>query len=155
MCRLAFSVELSAAAMRSRVLAADLRADAANGIAWVLTRAEIERAGASPDAEFVIEFAPGYYAGAALQGEVRTRASSEGTHGYFAGAAGDARLLLYERPAHRGARSRHHRHAADRPDVRGRARAAACALAACFNSPRHAIESHEVIAMWPTVRRGS
>ena len=115
--------------MRSRVLAADLRADAANGIAWVLTRAEIERAGASPDAEFVIEFAPGYYAGAALQGEVR--------------------------PAHRGAQSRHHRHAADRPDVRGRARAAACALAACFNSPRHAIESHEVIAMWPTVRRGS
>ena len=46
-------------------------------------RAQIERAGASPDAEFVIAFVPGYYAGTALQGELRTPASSKGTHGYL------------------------------------------------------------------------
>ena len=73
------------AVLRARVakLLDELRADSANGIARVLTRAEIERAGASPDAEFVIEFAPGYYAGTALQGELRTPASSKGTHGYL------------------------------------------------------------------------
>jgi predicted AlkP superfamily pyrophosphatase or phosphodiesterase len=73
------------AAMRARVakLLDELRADPANGIARVLERAEIERAGAFPEAEFVVELAPGYYAGAALLGELRTPASSKGTHGYL------------------------------------------------------------------------
>jgi predicted AlkP superfamily pyrophosphatase or phosphodiesterase len=73
------------AAVRARVatLLDELRADPANGIARVLTREELERAGAFPDAEFVVELAPGYYAGTALIGDLRTPASSKGTHGYL------------------------------------------------------------------------
>jgi predicted AlkP superfamily pyrophosphatase or phosphodiesterase len=75
----------SDADLRARVakLLDELRADPVNGIARVLTSAAIERAGAWPDADFVVEFAPGYYAGTALHGELRTPATSKGTHGYL------------------------------------------------------------------------
>jgi predicted AlkP superfamily pyrophosphatase or phosphodiesterase len=75
----------SDAVARARVvrLLDELRADPANGIARVLGSAEIERSGASPTADFVVEFAPGYYSGTALHGDLRTPATSKGTHGYL------------------------------------------------------------------------
>jgi predicted AlkP superfamily pyrophosphatase or phosphodiesterase len=70
-----------------------LRADPANGIARVLRGTDLESrggfVGADPVAadfviaDFVIEFAPGYYAGTALHGDLRTPATSKGTHGYL------------------------------------------------------------------------
>lgn len=75
----------SDAGLRARVarLLDELRADPANGIARVLGPADIERRGASPAADFVVELAPGYYSGTALHGELRTPATSKGTHGYL------------------------------------------------------------------------
>jgi hypothetical protein len=73
------------AALRARVakLLDALRADAANGIARVLGTPDIERSGAAPEADFIVEFAPGFYCGTALHGELRTPATSKGTHGYL------------------------------------------------------------------------
>lgn len=73
------------AGLRARVarLLDELRADPANGIARVLGPAEIERSGATPAADFVVEFAPGFYSGTALHGDLLTPASSRGTHGYL------------------------------------------------------------------------
>jgi predicted AlkP superfamily pyrophosphatase or phosphodiesterase len=75
----------SNAELRARVarLLGELRADPANGIARVLGPADIDRSGASPAADFVVELAPGYYSGTALHGELRTPATSKGTHGYL------------------------------------------------------------------------
>jgi predicted AlkP superfamily pyrophosphatase or phosphodiesterase len=72
-------------ALRARVAALldELRADAANGIARVLRGPDIERGGAFPNADFVVEFAPGYYSGTALHGALLTPATSKGTHGYL------------------------------------------------------------------------
>jgi predicted AlkP superfamily pyrophosphatase or phosphodiesterase len=64
-------------------LLAELAADAHNGIAHVLTREELAERRAYPDADFLVEFAPGYYAGAALRGDLKTPATSHGTHGYL------------------------------------------------------------------------
>ncbi len=73
------------AALRARVakLLEAVSAEPGNGIARVLQAAAIERAGAWPSADFVVEFAPGYYAGSALYGDLRTPATSKGTHGYL------------------------------------------------------------------------
>ena len=72
-------------AVRARVatLLDELRADPRNGIAGVLGATEIERHGAFPNADFVVEFAPGFYAGTALHGELLATATSKGTHGYL------------------------------------------------------------------------
>jgi predicted AlkP superfamily pyrophosphatase or phosphodiesterase len=59
-----------------------LAAAPANGIERVLERAEIERAGGFPEADFVVDFAPGFSSGTALHGELLTPAASKGTHGY-------------------------------------------------------------------------
>jgi predicted AlkP superfamily pyrophosphatase or phosphodiesterase len=64
-------------------LLAELTADTRNGIAHVLTREQLARRRAYPDADFLVEFAPGYYAGAALRGDLLTPATSLGTHGYL------------------------------------------------------------------------
>jgi predicted AlkP superfamily pyrophosphatase or phosphodiesterase len=71
-------------ALRARVakLLGDVAREPANGIARVLSGAELERSGGFSSADFVVEFAPGYYAGTALHGELRTPATSKGTHGY-------------------------------------------------------------------------
>jgi predicted AlkP superfamily pyrophosphatase or phosphodiesterase len=64
----------------------ELRDDPANGIARILTGAELAGSGAPADgvgADFVVELAPGYYAGTALHGDLRTPATSKGTHGYL------------------------------------------------------------------------
>jgi predicted AlkP superfamily pyrophosphatase or phosphodiesterase len=66
----------------SRLLA-ELAAEPRNGVARVLTRAQLAVAGAFPEADFLVEFAPGYYAGAALRGDLLTPATSLGTHGYL------------------------------------------------------------------------
>ena len=73
------------AAVHRRVAALldELKNDSANGIAGVLSEREVEERGAAPSASFVVEFAPGFYAGTALQGELRTAATSKGTHGYL------------------------------------------------------------------------
>jgi predicted AlkP superfamily pyrophosphatase or phosphodiesterase len=64
-------------------LLAELGADTHNGIAHVLTREKLAERRAYPDVDFLVEFAPGYYAGAALRGELLTPATSLGTHGYL------------------------------------------------------------------------
>lgn len=66
-----------------RALLAKLAADPANGIARVLQRDEIERGGGFPEADFVVAFAPGFYAGTAVHGDLLTPAASKGTHGYL------------------------------------------------------------------------
>jgi predicted AlkP superfamily pyrophosphatase or phosphodiesterase len=72
------------ASVRGRVrdVLAKLAADRANGIERVVERAEIERSGGFPEADFVVDFAPGFYSGAALHGPLLTPATSKGTHGY-------------------------------------------------------------------------
>jgi len=73
------------AELRTKVstLLARLRSDPANGIARILDVEAIARDGAFPGAHFLVEFAPGFYLGTALQGELRTPATSKGTHGYL------------------------------------------------------------------------
>jgi predicted AlkP superfamily pyrophosphatase or phosphodiesterase len=72
------------AAVRTKVrkLLTDIARDPANGIERVAERDEIERAGGFPDADFLVEFAPGFYAGAALVGELLSPGTTKGTHGY-------------------------------------------------------------------------
>jgi predicted AlkP superfamily pyrophosphatase or phosphodiesterase len=64
-------------------LLAGLAADARNGIARVLPGAELGPTGGFPEADFLVEFAPGYYAGSAHRGDLLTPATSKGTHGYL------------------------------------------------------------------------
>jgi predicted AlkP superfamily pyrophosphatase or phosphodiesterase len=61
----------------------ELAADSRNGIAHVLTREELAQRRAYSEADFLVEFTPGYYAGAALRGDFQTPATSLGTHGYL------------------------------------------------------------------------
>lgn len=73
-------------AVRTRVttLLEELRADHRNGIARVLNAAQIGALGSFPEADFLVEFAPGFYLGTALQGELLVPGTSKGTHGYLA-----------------------------------------------------------------------
>jgi predicted AlkP superfamily pyrophosphatase or phosphodiesterase len=72
-------------ALRARVqrLLTELAADAANGIARVVTAPELAATGGFPEAEFIVEFRPGFYFGSALHGPVVTPGTSRGTHGYW------------------------------------------------------------------------
>jgi predicted AlkP superfamily pyrophosphatase or phosphodiesterase len=65
-----------------RTLLHELARDAKNGIERVAERGDLERAGGFPEADFLVEFAPGFYSGAALVGDLLTPATSKGTHGY-------------------------------------------------------------------------
>jgi predicted AlkP superfamily pyrophosphatase or phosphodiesterase len=69
---------------RVRKLLDELRADTRNGMARILDRRELADRGAFTGAEFLVEFAPGYYLGSALRGELLTSGTSKGTHGYLA-----------------------------------------------------------------------
>jgi predicted AlkP superfamily pyrophosphatase or phosphodiesterase len=71
-------------AVRTKVrdLLGELKSKPANGIERILERAEIERAGGFPGADFLVELTPGFYAGTALNGDLLTPATSKGTHGY-------------------------------------------------------------------------
>jgi predicted AlkP superfamily pyrophosphatase or phosphodiesterase len=68
---------------RVRELLTRVAADPRNGIARVLDPDELRRAGAFPQAAFGVEFAPGFYLGAALSGPLLTPGTSKGTHGYL------------------------------------------------------------------------
>lgn len=70
---------------RARVAALleELRAEPRYGIAKVLGRQEIEKLGGFPEAEFLVEFSPGFYLGSALRGSLLVPATSKGTHGYL------------------------------------------------------------------------
>lgn len=68
---------------RVRNLLDNLASDPRNGIARVLDAQALLRAGAFPGASFAIEFSPGFYLGAALQGELLMPGTSKGTHGYL------------------------------------------------------------------------
>jgi predicted AlkP superfamily pyrophosphatase or phosphodiesterase len=71
--------------VRARVvkLLEEMKSNPANGIARVFTRPELVAQGGYPEAEFLIEFAPGFYMGNALRGDLLTVAGSKGTHGYM------------------------------------------------------------------------
>jgi predicted AlkP superfamily pyrophosphatase or phosphodiesterase len=71
-------------AVRAKVrkLLSDLARDSANGIERVVERQGIERSGGFPEADFIVEFAPGFYSGTATVGGLLTPATSKGTHGY-------------------------------------------------------------------------
>ena len=64
-------------------LLAELAAEPRNGIAQVLSRSDLASRAAFPEADFVVEFAPGFYAGAALRGDLLTPSAYLGTHGYL------------------------------------------------------------------------
>lgn len=72
------------AGLRAKVrdVLAKVAAVPANGIERVVERGEIERSGGFPDADFVVDFAPGFYSGTALHGDLLAPATSKGTHGY-------------------------------------------------------------------------
>jgi predicted AlkP superfamily pyrophosphatase or phosphodiesterase len=65
-----------------RTLLSDIARDPANGIERVAERGDIEQAGGFPEADFLVEFAPGFYAGASVVGELLTPGTTKGTHGY-------------------------------------------------------------------------
>ena len=72
-------------AVQGRV-AALLKAVAAeprNGIARVLDKAELQATGGFPSADFLVEFAPGFYLGTEVKGDLLRPGVSKGTHGYL------------------------------------------------------------------------
>jgi hypothetical protein len=72
-----------AAEQQVQALLAKLAADPDNGIAEILDRKAIAKRGAFPDAAFLVAFNPGYYAGAALSGNLITPvAGKRGSHGF-------------------------------------------------------------------------
>jgi len=73
------------AALASRVekLLNELKADSRNGIARVLDRKQTAATGGFAGADFLVEFAPGFYLGSGLKGDLLEPATSRGTHGYL------------------------------------------------------------------------
>jgi predicted AlkP superfamily pyrophosphatase or phosphodiesterase len=68
---------------RVAALLKSVAADPRNGIARVLDKAELQAAGGFAGADFLVEFAPGFYLGTELRGELLRPAVSKGTHGYL------------------------------------------------------------------------
>jgi predicted AlkP superfamily pyrophosphatase or phosphodiesterase len=68
---------------RVAALLKSVAADSRNGIARVLDKAELQAAGGFPDADFLVEFAPGFYFGSETRGEMLRPGVSKGTHGYL------------------------------------------------------------------------
>ncbi len=66
-----------------RALLAKLAADPRNGIAVFIGRDEIAQMGGARDADFWVNYAPGYKAGKAVSGPLITPSHDKGTHGYF------------------------------------------------------------------------
>jgi hypothetical protein len=64
-------------------LLAKLAADPANGIASIRNRAAIKDLGGFPNAAFIVDLAPGFYAGDRISGDMVTDIpGSHGGHGY-------------------------------------------------------------------------
>lgn len=68
---------------RVRALLEEAAREPRNGIARILDAGELAAAGAFPGASFAVEFAPGFYLGNALTGNLTVPAGSRGTHGYL------------------------------------------------------------------------
>jgi predicted AlkP superfamily pyrophosphatase or phosphodiesterase len=68
---------------RVEALLKSLASESRNGIARVLDKAALQAAGGFPSADFAVEFAPGFYLGNEIQGEMLRPAVSKGTHGYL------------------------------------------------------------------------
>ncbi len=66
-----------------RALLAKLESDPKNGIAGFIDRTEIAQMGGAKDADFWVNYAPGYKAGKAVTGPLITPSVDKGTHGYF------------------------------------------------------------------------
>jgi predicted AlkP superfamily pyrophosphatase or phosphodiesterase len=66
-----------------QALLATLTADPANGIRAFIDRVGIAAHGGPRDADFIVDFAPGYKGGKAIIGPLITPAHDKGTHGYF------------------------------------------------------------------------
>ena len=73
------------AAVRERVqkLLTQLQREHRNAIARVVSREALKELGGFPDAQWLIEFEPGFYLGADLRGQLLMPAGSKGTHGYL------------------------------------------------------------------------
>jgi predicted AlkP superfamily pyrophosphatase or phosphodiesterase len=68
---------------RVAALLKSLAAEPRNGIAQVLDKAALQASGGFPGAEFLVEFAPGFYFGGEVRGDMLRPAVSKGTHGYL------------------------------------------------------------------------
>jgi hypothetical protein len=68
---------------KTNALLAKLAADPKNGVASVVDRAEIAKRGGAKEADFWVNFAPGYKGGKAITGPLVTPSTDKGTHGYF------------------------------------------------------------------------
>jgi predicted AlkP superfamily pyrophosphatase or phosphodiesterase len=68
---------------RTAKLLETLKSDPSNGIARVYGKDELKALGGFPEAEFLVEFAPGFYLGTGLRGDLLTPGTSKGTHGYM------------------------------------------------------------------------
>jgi predicted AlkP superfamily pyrophosphatase or phosphodiesterase len=66
-------------------LLSKLQSDPHNGIARVLSGDEAHKLGGFPEADWVVDCAPGFYAGITYRGEVVAPAPSKGMHGYVPG----------------------------------------------------------------------
>jgi predicted AlkP superfamily pyrophosphatase or phosphodiesterase len=66
-----------------RALLARLVTDPANGVRAFIDRAGIAERGGATDADFMVDFAPGYKGGKAVIGPLITPSDNKGTHGYF------------------------------------------------------------------------
>jgi predicted AlkP superfamily pyrophosphatase or phosphodiesterase len=73
------------AAVKEKVhaLLMKLAADPKNGIGGVIDRAEIAKRGGAREADFWVNFAPGYKGGKSITGPLITPSVDKGTHGYF------------------------------------------------------------------------
>lgn len=69
--------------VRVAALLKSLAAEPRNGIANVLDKAALQAAGGFPSADFLVEFAPGFYFGTEVSGEMLRPGVSKGTHGYL------------------------------------------------------------------------
>lgn len=68
---------------RVAALLKSVAAEPRNGIARILDKAELQAAGGFPSADFLVEFAPGFYLGTEVRGELLRPGVSKGTHGYL------------------------------------------------------------------------
>jgi len=68
---------------RVAALLKSVAAEPRNGIARVLDKAELQATGGFPSADFLVEFAPGFYLGTEVKGDLLRPGVLKGTHGYL------------------------------------------------------------------------
>lgn len=75
--------ENASARQRVKAILDAVTSDARKPVARILTAKEVADAGAFPDADFVVELAPGFLSGIAFRGDLFTPSTYKGTHGYL------------------------------------------------------------------------